>query len=371
MKKIAMIGMFRGYRFGEYNPGCFIICLKTYQELKKRIENCKIDIFAVDNDNTKDEIYTEHKDGLDINFFPAKKSVSLLNSYFSKYDALVIGGDVIWGDYYEEKCPLFFIDSEPFLKTTKPLVLFNCVHRFTPMKDNENLFANLKKRANYIAVRTESLKDELDEIGEAKDIKAIPDPVIDHELKKITKKVNEKPLMGISISNEFVEPLISILRHTDLSKFNVCFYPYSRQYLNLETVKKIKDIFGDQFSYILEYKEPMKAIEMIGSFDISVNDTYHGTIAAIVQDVPFICINSEPPATSRVAHLLRPFQLENQYVSPYPREGEDELETMGRCFHKFNALINNPPKVKHDQLKKVKELIQSHFDDMAYIINNS
>jgi polysaccharide pyruvyl transferase WcaK-like protein len=224
-KKVAMIGMFRGYNYGEYNPGCFMICLKTYEELQKRLEDCVIDIFAVDNDNTKDEIYTEHKDGLDINFFPAKDSVSLLNSYFSTYDALVIGGDVIWGDYYEEKCPLFFIDSESFIATKKPLVLFNCVHRFTPMSDNEKLFANIKKRANYISVRTDFLKNELDAIGVERDVKTIPDPVMDHDLKKIHKKVNEKPLMGISISHEFVDPLISILRHTDLSEFDVCCYP--------------------------------------------------------------------------------------------------------------------------------------------------
>ncbi len=34
-------------------------------------------------------------------------------------------------------------------------------------------------------------------------------------------------------------------------------------------------------------------------------------------------------------------------------------------------LINNPSKEKHDQFEKVKELIQGHFDNMAYTINNS
>jgi polysaccharide pyruvyl transferase WcaK-like protein len=364
-----MIGMYGGYYRGDYNPGCIMICLKTYQELKKRIENCEIDIFSIDNKTEDNEIIKEHKDGLDINFFPAKQGVSLLNSTFSKYDALVIGGDVIWSDYFE-KSGIFFINSESFLATKKPLVLFNCVHRFNSVETKEDLFINIQKRSNYIAVRTNFFKDELNKIG-IDNVKAIPDPVLDLDLKKIDKKVNRKPLIGISVSIKLCDPLISILNHSDLSRFDVCFYPYSRQYDNHITVMAIRSFFGDKFSYVLEYKDPVETFEMIAGFDISVSDTYHGTIAALIQNVPFVCINTEPPVSSRITHLLKPFKLENQIVSTYPEPGESEDETFNRCLREFNMLINDPPRVNDDQLKDVKKLIQKHFDDMATIIKES
>jgi polysaccharide pyruvyl transferase WcaK-like protein len=364
-----MIGMYGGYYRGDYNPGCIMICIKTYQELKKRIENCEIDIFSIDNKTEKEGIVKDHKNGLDINFFPAREGVSLLNSTFSKYDALVIGGDVVWSDYYE-KSGIFFIDSEPFLATKKPLVLFNCVHRFSSVDTKENLFINIQERSNYIAVRTDFFKKELNKIG-VNNVKAIPDPVLDLELKKVDKKTNRKPLIGISVSVKLCDPLISILNNSDLSQFDICFYPYSRQYENHITVMAIKSFFGDKFSYVLDYKDPVETFEMIAGFDISVSDTYHGTIAALIQNIPFVCINTEPRDSSRITHLLKPFKLENQIVSTYNEPGETEEETFNRCLREFNTLINNPPRVTPDQLKGVKKLIQKHFDDMADIIKES
>lgn len=366
VKKIAMIGMYGGYYRGEYNPGCIMICLKTYQELKKRIADCEIDIYSIDHEAEGDEIVTENKDGLEINFFPASQGVSLLNSTFSQYDALVIGGDVIWRDFYEQS-GIFFIDSEPFLATEKPVVLFNCVHRFNSVKTSEQLFVNIEKRSKYISVRTSFLKDELNEIGVNK-VKTIPDPVLDLEFKKIDKKSKKKPLVGISVSLNLCDPLLSILNNSDLSEFDICFYPYSRQYDNHITVMAIKSFFGDRFSYVLDYKDPLETFEMIAGFDISVSDTYHGTIAALIQNVPFVCINTEPPVSSRITHLLKPFGLEKQIVSTYMEEGEGEYETFARCLREFNTLLRNPPRVRDEQLRDVKKVIQGHFDEMAEII---
>jgi polysaccharide pyruvyl transferase WcaK-like protein len=369
-KKIAMIGMYGGYYRGDYNPGCIMIGVKTYQELKKRIENCEIDVFSIDTKTKNDGIVWEHKDGLDINFFPAREGVSLLNSIFAGYDALVIGGDVIWSKEYEEEGKIFFLDDESFLATKKPVVLFNCVHRFDSVETKENLFKHIEQRSAYIAVRTEFFKNELNKIGIDR-VKALPDPVLDLELKKVNKRPTKKPLIGISVSLKLCDALIAVLKHSDLSEFDVCFYAYSRQYDNHVTVMKMRSVFGDRFSYIVDYKDPMETFEMIAGFDISVSDTYHGTIAAIIQNVPFVCINTEPRVSSRKTWLLKPFQLEDRIVSTYPEPGEGDMEIANRCFQEFNALISNPPRVEDSQLKNVKKLIQKHFDDMADIIKNS
>lgn len=365
-RKIAMIGMYGGYYRGDYNPGCIMICLKTRQELLRRIGNCEIDVYSIDTRAGGDEIVQEHKDGLDIHFFPASQGASLLNTLFARYDALVIGGDVVWSEYFENN-GLFFLDSETFLASQQPLVLFNCVHRFNPVKHKAALFRNIEKRSAYIAVRTEFLKNELNEIGVGS-VKAIPDPVLDLELKKTPKAEREKPLIGISVSQQLSQPLITILQQSDLSGFDICFYPYSRQYHNLATVQAMQKVFGDRFSYITEYKDPVATFEMIAGFDISVSDTYHGTIAALIQHVPFVCINTEPPASSRITHLLKPFGLQHRIVSTYPNPGESDADTFNRCLQEFNALINEPPRVEPAQLKAVKQIIQQHFDHMARII---
>ena len=368
--KIAMIGMYGGYYRGDYNPGCIMICLKTYHELKKRIENCEIDIFAIDIKTKSKEIVKEHKDGLDINFFPTGEGLALLESVLIQYDALVIGGDVIWSEDYEKDGKIFFLDSPTFLATKKPVVLFNCVHRFESVKTKEHLFHNIENRSKYIAVRTEFFKNELHKIGIDK-VKAIPDPVLDLELKKVDKKIKNKPLIGISVSLKLCDPLIAILKNTDLSQFDICFYAYSRQYDNHITVMKMRSIFGDKFSYVVDYKDPVDTFEMIAGFDISVSDTYHGTISAIIQHVPFVCINTEPRISSRITYLLKPFGLENQIVSAYPEAGESDAEIGNRCFQEFNTLINNPPRVDIEHLKDVKRVIQKHFDDMASVIKDS
>lgn len=369
-KRIAMIGMYGGYYRGEYNPGCIMICQKTYRELKKRIKGCEIDIFAIDNKVQHGEIRKEQKDGLCIHFFPAGEGESLLNSVFSRYDALVLGGDVIWDDFFE-KSRIFFINSEPFLATRKPLVLFNCVHRFNSVAGNKELFLNIHKRSDYIAVRTPYFSDELKKIGVG-NVRTIPDPVLDFDTgSRVKTTKRKKPLIGISVSVKLCDPLISFLSVTDLSQYDVCIYSYSRQYENHITVMAVESFFGDRFSYIKEYKDPMETFELIAGFDISVSDTYHGTIAALIQQVPFICINTEPPASSRITHLLKPFGLEKQFVSIYPQQDETGDETANRCLNQFNELIKNPPQVLPEQMYAVKKRIQEHFDEMAEIIQKN
>ncbi|EKD56627.1 MAG: hypothetical protein ACD_58C00131G0002 [uncultured bacterium] len=372
--KIALLGMFGGM-WQEYNPGCFLVGYKTYCEMKKRFPKEKIDLFAIQNRLNSNKIIKENKFGLmPLIFFSRQIQIRLLENVLSEYDALIIGGDIVWGgDDVVEDNDIFFVNSKKFIASKKTKVLFNCIHTFYDdrriqlMKEK---FQQACSRACYISVRTKPIKERLKKLGIKQKIHFVPDIVLDLDLKKIRNmnlpiaKTN-KPKLGIAVRSKLVNELIEALKNIDLDKYEVYCFAYSQQYDNLKTVREIKNVFKDKFHYLEKYYNPIESFKLIGSFNFLINDTFHGIIAAALQDIPFISIDVEPEKTSRKDQLLeslgvnKKWNIRIEYHNP---------KNAGILSKEINNLLHNKFMINRKKIETSQRLIKKHFDMMEKII---
>ena len=84
--------------------------------------------------------------------------------------------------------------------------------------------------------------------------------------------------------------------------------------------------FGLRFHYIERDLDPFESFAVIGDLDLLVTDTFHGAIAAIIQDVPFISVDVEPEITSRKEQLLS--TLGSPELNVRLRRGEPGMEEL-------------------------------------------
>ncbi len=316
-KRIALLGMYGG-PFREYNPGCFMIGYQAWQELKRRLPDAEYDFYAIDNFGPYEGLQVEEESGIPIRYFGRHHQIDLLENELSTYDALVVGGDVVWGGVAGLENDIFVLNSQTFLNRSRPVVAFNSVYSFYTAEtfgDAREKFLNACRRAKYVSVRTLYLKRLLEDNG-AEDVSYVPDPVLNLDMSAFdsipaTVKIppSSKPKLGISISALSVYELIETLRNVDLSDFDVWIHPYTRQFHTIETVLRLKKAFGPRFNYIERYLDPIESFRLIGQFDVSFNDTLHGTIAAMIQGVSFIVMNGEDMRISRLEHLLSLFGM--------------------------------------------------------------
>ena len=89
--RIALVGMYGGM-WREYNPGCYMIAVKTLDEMRRRLPRATFSVFSIDNRSELHGCFHENAYGLDIQFFSRSYQLSLLEDVLSRYDALIIGG---------------------------------------------------------------------------------------------------------------------------------------------------------------------------------------------------------------------------------------------------------------------------------------
>jgi len=373
-----MLGMYGGM-WREYNPGCFLTGLKTFDELKQRLPKVDIDVFSIDNHLETEELIKENRFNiLDIIFFSRKRQIEFLENELSKYDAIVIGGDIVWGgDDVIEDNDIFFLNSEKFINANQPAVLINSVHSFYEDKNIGTVRGKLLKaceRSQYLSVRTRALKERLERIGINKQLHQVPDPVLDFDTNKFKNvslpdnlKSSGRKNIGISVRSKLTEELIQFLHKTDLSEYDVIFYPFSRQYDNLATVHTIQKIFGNKYHYVEEYSDPIKSFGITKNFDLSITDTMHGVTSAVIQKIPFISIDVEHELTSRKDQLLETLNINKKRNVRLSYGNPNNANIL---IDEINKLLNEKMEDYEVALNTARQLIKKHFDEMAKIIDS-
>lgn len=367
---IAMVGMYGGM-WREYNPGCFMIGHKTKLELQRRIPDSSIDIYSIDNRTHHEELEQETVCGLDINFFGREQQIQLLNGTLPKYDAVVLGGDIIWGgDDVVPDNDIFFLNSPQFLASNSPIVLFNCVHTFyddVSIEEQRGKFERAVGRAAYTSVRTEAIQQRLKNLGLV-GVEYIPDPVLDVDMNDFDKERHflpverDKPILGISVREKLSDDLLAAMQQVALDDFEVVVFPFSRQYKNLEAVQRVKNQFRNRFRYFEQYLDPVQSYQFIGELDMLLNDTYHGIIGAILHGKPFISLDVEAEPTSRKQQLLQTIGVEDRYNLRLAYDDPNNVITLSDSIPE---LMSKPVIYVPETMKNVRLSIQKHYDRMA------
>lgn len=367
---IAIVGMYGGM-WREYNPGCFMIGHKTKQELQKRITGGRIDAYSIDNKLSSQQIERESLYGFDINFFGREQQIDLLNNTLAEYDAIVVGGDIVWGgDDVVEDNDIFFVNSPDFLRSSKPAVLFNCVHTFyddETIHEQRYKFAQAIKRATYTSVRTQAIQQRLERMGIC-NVHYVPDPVLDVDMSDFPNErvflptERDKPILGVSVRGKLSTDLLSVLGDLPLDDYEVVVFPFSRQYRNLETLRKVQATFGNRFQYFDQYLDPVQSYQFVGELDMFLNDTYHGIIASILHGKPFISLDVETELTSRKHQLLEAIGVDQRYNV---RLAYSDPQNVSTIQNEVPGLLQEPVIIVPETMQAVKSQIQRHYDAMA------
>lgn len=329
-----MLGLYGGSA-REYNPGSFMIGWQTYQELSKRFPGAEIHLYSHDVGGEYDDVWTEEEDGLEFRFFCGHKSAEVLDEWLTDYDAVVIGGDNVWGQ--PKRRPIFSLGPSPkFVAASKPVVALNSISALAPRDElllQREELVRACSRAVYRSVRAPHLKSVLvDDFG-VEDVSSVPDPVLGVDPELLLSKVeypriprNGKRVLGVAVTPVMVNALIDAMKQlgTALADFDVWVYSFSRVYAHLESVHRMKKAFGARFNYIERNLSPLEAYAIVSQFDVSLNDTYHGTVAALIHGKPFITTRYREPVRSRRSQLFALLGMEDEsipFTSNAPRMG--------------------------------------------------
>jgi hypothetical protein len=397
--KIALVGIYGGL-IRDYNPGCFMIAHQTVSQLHRRIPGAKIDVYSIDMAGRYHDVQIEVERGFAIHFCSAIHQLELLDSRLMSYDALVIGGDNVW--MANEDLPaddrsntgsrsgyvfnnnIFFLNSPRFLAVDRPIVAVNCASctskRETVLADARR-FVRACNRSRYVAVRSQHLQHILDRDLAIRGVRCFPDPVFGVDPDELSAHYRpfrlprtRRPRFGIAIRPSLADALIEALHQcgNHLERFEIWLYPFSRLHWHLESVLRMKKAFGKRLHYIERYLGPIDSFQLIQNFDVSMTDTYHGTVAAILHRKPFISVRFHDLPESRRGQLFlmlgvedRSIRLRSEGLPPTDYDGDVQALVMS-----LSRLIDDPQIVPEDSLSKVRTLTEQHFTLLADAISD-
>lgn len=380
-RRVALVGMYGGY-FAERNPGCFLILEASLRALEQRLPETSFDIYSQDTVGRTEGLRQEVVHGRTLHYFSSYAGPSLLDSRLGDYDALVFGGDIILAP--PPPPSVFFLESPGFQPTTSPPIFYNAAHTSLSAEDiqygrHAERLRRLCEHATYVGVRTVYARDALRTIGDPNKIAFAPDPALSLDLQALVRTISspaiesQKKILGVSLMAHFIEPVVEAISNDAalLNEYEVWIYPYSRQYNHIEAVLRIRQRYGDRFKYIDRYQDPLDTVALMSQFDASINDTYHGTIVALLMGVPFLVIDREDPLRSRNRNLLELFSLEERIVSSARHGITDSNEqlllddALVQHWAGFLQTLRESPRGQARALHDVQALVESHFDRIA------
>ncbi len=386
-----MVGIYGGPT-REYNPGCFMIGYKTYYALKKRIPSADIHLYSIDSFGRYNGIQVEEEGGIELRFVSSLHQIELLENELSSYDALILGGDNLWDFGRSSHWPflstisrllrrnpsIFLLDSKSFLNSQTPIVATNCINSLMSRKQlirNRHRFIKVCRRSAFITVRSQHLKNVLHQDFGIGDVSVCYDPVLGLDPRMLPKPSqcidlppSDKPKLGIAIRPSFLWSLTEVLKTLQdvFEQYDVWFFPFSRFHNHHEAHLKIRKIFGSKFNYWYLPLNPIDAFLFMGNFDVVFNDTYHGTIGAIIQQKPFLTVRFREAPLSRRSELFASLGIEDRSIRILdPLSTNGHAENTRTLERELPSLLDNPQYVTTNTLIKARAEIEQYFDHLA------
>jgi len=186
--------------------------------------------------------------------------------------------------------------------------------------------------------------------------------------KKLDLPSSDKPKLGIAIRRSFAWAFVEALKEVRdaLEPFDVWFYPYSRYHRHLEAHSMIKKALGSGFNYIETPLGPIDAYRFAERFDVVFNDTFHGTLSAIIHQKPFLTVRFREAPFSRRAELSARLGIEDRSIrirDAWKPIGHDENRKALKDG--LPRLLVNPQQVSLSALESARSEVEQHFDHLV------
>lgn len=303
----------------------------------------------------------------------------------NKFDAIVIGGgDLIHFEKIKALMP--YLSDSPIMYEslyiwTMPIfialkhdipILWNCPGVPQDFLDSEKkLVKELVNTLDYIAVRDDISKQRLLDCKIEKEISVFPDTVIImSEIfdKEYLKQVLDELSLVFDSKDSYIVfhansawdeaerkaaaiELLKIKKNLDCT---IVLQPIGYALGDMETLKEIQSYYPDQFVLVEKKLAPIELLSVISSCKLYVGSSLHGCITANAYLIPAIACNC-----SKYTKIDGYFQfMQNK---DFLIEQPDQIFEAVQKASNFNT----------DDIKKMWPLVQTHFANMAKIIQKT
>lgn len=256
------------------------------------------------------------------------------------FDAYVVGSDQCWRPRYSPSIRNYFLDfaaEDKIVKRIAYAASFGVSHlEFT----NEDTIAckELLQKFDAISVREDSAIDLIKTNFGRKDVHHVLDPTMllsTNTYKEITDRENISPSRGtlkvyvLDKTPEKDKLVRQIGDKLHLESFEVL--PVKR----LNEKKVTKDNIED-----FVYPNPAEWLRGFQDAEFVVTDSFHGTVFAILHNIPFIAIGNKNRGLSRFESLLSMFGLNDRLVTDFAPFDVDDYLSMTINWTNVNIKLN-------------------------------
>ena len=252
-------------------------------------------------------------------FFYYKKAIKNLNRYLKKsdgkyqtsneldevlYDVLVAGSDQIWNPLISRGLdPVFMLD---FCKGVKKVSIASSMGSYKLTSDDKSVFKELLKNFDFISVREEHAKMQLQDLTEKK-IKVLLDPTLLLNksmwwdfIAKDSRYLDKKQhyILTYFVGGDKNKYRDKVQEYSDALKLPV----WTLQYSNYTWKESDKKILGASINDF---------VALIGNADLVLTDSFHGVAFSVNFGVEFVPLtNIENPV--RVREFLSELEIEDR-----------------------------------------------------------
>jgi hypothetical protein len=389
--KIVLFGIYGGSG-RDFNPGCFLLASNTVNALRERIPEAEFEVIAPDKFFGDAAPATETVDGITINFDRAQ-----FESCMASADGLVIGGDNLWSlptmpvwkrfarwilNRFDAYRLPFLLEEWDLLRKDKPVVVFNCVSSRSSEKvlmQWSRPLSRCCKRAAYVGVRDTSLDNVLRKNMGWPNVFKVPDPVLGLHPETLSPESvpplpkSDKPILGVALRPSWVGAFAVAFENlkSEFDRYHVCFYSYSRMHQHSAAHAALRRWISGDVSFIDAPMTPSEAYSLTGRFDVVLNDCYHGTIAAIINEKPIVPVRFRDPDISRRSQLFDLLGVPDKSIRiSDPNRPVNHNGNVENLLEQLPALLREPLPIPAESLARARSAVERHYDDMATALKN-
>lgn len=275
-----------------------------------------------------------------INFTSPYKSEKYLKNNYPDSDILITGSDQVWSTtIVGELSDIYTLNFGD--KNTKRISYAASVGNANIILENKEDFKNKLSRLDFISVREEDAKEQLQKISN-KHIEVVLDPTL------LLKKDDWEHLLG-NISSYGEKYILAYVVQPDLEYIKIVNDLSEKTGLKVIHFEKTNPGYNNVIKSA--YTEgPLEFVNYIKNAEYVVATSFHATVFSIIYNKNFFIVPNKKTG-ARVINLL------------------DKVGIKGRTFHDFNEFRNIDFNLKNDWNKVNNKLEDERKKSINWLVN--
>jgi len=284
-----------GY-YGFNNAGDEAVLYAIIHSLREKIKDIDITVLSNSPEETAKTYQVKAVD---------RWSMRQVLQAIKKADLLISGGGSLLQDVTSWKSIGYYLSVMLIAKICrKKLVLYSQGIGPVNMKFNRILIKWIVNKADYISVRDEESKEELERLGIKKEIEVVPDPVMAMTLSSEEEKgrvllpnQDNKKRLGVylrdwKVDSSFYKKVKKVLKWALNEGWEIVFVPMHHPD-DIEIAREMSKEIPSSLVYEGD-NSPVNILSLTNTMDYILSMRLHGLIMASVRKVPFIGLSYDP-----------------------------------------------------------------------------